>query len=190
MRGAAKPPAAARPATDAGAVRSRPTEEDTIQALLDLALSCFGSFDGPVAPAWKPWPVSLASPASPVPDCATDLARSPSPCLNLDALSSDDAEESVTPQDFSVTLFCDSGDGHTPVGSDQISSDEDLPSGSRVEDRRQVLRTKDLPARRSVSMDRPADDPGKLRPNSVSNKDTVSGSAADVRGARVVGHRF
>ena len=109
VRRAAKPPAAACPATDVGAVRSHPTEEDTIQALLDLALPRFGSFDGRAAPAWKPWPVSLAPPASHVPDCATELARSPSPCLNLDALSSDDAEESVIPQEFSATLFCDPG---------------------------------------------------------------------------------
>ena len=173
MRGAAKSPAAARSVTNASAIRSRPTEEDTIQALMDLALPWFGSFGGRVAPTWKPWPVSLNSPASPVPDCATDLARSPSPCVNLDALSSDDAEEFVIPKDFSVRLFCDSEDGHTPVGSDHISSDEDLPSGFRAGDRRQVVRTKDLPSERSVSMGRPADVTVTQKPNSFSNTETV-----------------
>ena len=62
----------------------------------------------------KPWMVSTDSPASPDPVCSTDLVRSPSPCLNLDALSSDDAEESVRPRDISVTLLCGSEDGHTP----------------------------------------------------------------------------
>ena len=47
-------------------------------------------------PAHRPWMVSTDSPASPYPVCSMDLLRSPSPCLNLDALSSDDAEESVT----------------------------------------------------------------------------------------------
>ena len=98
---------------------------------MDLALPRFGSFDGHLAPQQKPWPVSLDSPASPDSDCATNLVRSPSPCLNLDTLSSDDDEKSVIPQDSLVTLFYNSENGHTPVGSDQVLSDEDLPSGSR-----------------------------------------------------------
>ena len=61
------PQTATCPTTAASAVRSRPTEEDTIQALMDLALPRFGSFDGRAAPTWKPWPVSLSSPASPPP---------------------------------------------------------------------------------------------------------------------------
>ena len=35
------------------------------------------------------------SPASPNAICSTDLARLPSPCLNLDTLLSDDTEEYV-----------------------------------------------------------------------------------------------
>ena len=49
------------------------------------------------------------------------LARSPSPCLNLDTLSSDDAEESVIPRDISVTVLCSSEDDNTPIGFDQYT---------------------------------------------------------------------
>ena len=108
----------------------------------------------------KPWMVSTDSPASPDPVCSTDLARSQSSCLNLDTLSSDDAEESVIHRDISVTLLCGSEGGHTPVSSDQVFSDVDLPTASDLGDRRQVLRTRDLSPvdwyfRWSVSMGRP-----------------------------------
>ena len=82
---------------------------------------------------WSPDPVYL-----------TDLLRSPSPCLNLDALSSDDAEESVGLSDISVTLLCGSDDGHTPVNSDQVLSDEDLSAAAGSGDRRQVIRICDV----------------------------------------------
>ena len=72
------------------------------------------------------------------------LARSPSPCLNLDTLSSDDAEQSVRPRDILVTLLRGSEDGHTPVSSDQVLSDVDLTTAADSGDRRQVLRTQDL----------------------------------------------
>ena len=49
----------------------------------------------------------------------------------------DDAEESVGFSDISVTLICGSDGGHTPVNSDQVLSDEDLPAtaGSAIEGR-------------------------------------------------------
>ena len=99
-------------------------------------------------------------------------------CDNLDTLSLGDTEESVIPRDFSVTLLCGSDDGHTPVGSDQVLSDVDLPSGSRSEDWRQVLRTQNLSpegwsSRRSVSMCRPADGSDGQMPHSAGVQDTV-----------------
>ena len=42
--------------------------------------------------------------------------RSPSPCVDLDVLSSDDSDVDVTPQDYKVTLLCNSDDSRTPVG--------------------------------------------------------------------------
>ena len=121
---------------------------------------------------------STDSPASPDPVCSTDLARSPSACLNLDTLSSDDAEESVIPRDISVTLLCGSEDGHTPVSSDQVLSDVDLQTASDSGDRRQVRRTQDLSPvdwyfRRSVSMGRPEDGPDGQTQHSACIQDST-----------------
>ena len=97
--------------------------------------------------------VSTDSPASPDPVCSTDLARLPSPRLNLDTLSSNDAEDSVRPDDISVTLLCGSENGHTPVNSDQVLPDVDLLTVEDSGDRRQVLRTL-WDARRMAQMGR------------------------------------
>ena len=106
---------------------------------MDLALPQFeGLGDGPQQ-VHRSWMVSTES--SPDPGCLTDLLRSPSPCLNLDALSSDDTEDSVN---ISVTLICGSDDGHTPVNSDQVLLDEDLPAAAGSEDSRQVIRIRDV----------------------------------------------
>ena len=100
-----------------------------IQALMELALPQLGDLGDRSVPGRKPWMVSTDSPASPDPACTTDLARSPSPCFNLDSLSSDDNG------DISVTVLCASEDDHTPVCSNQVLSDVDLPAAPR--DRRQ-----------------------------------------------------
>ena len=119
---------------------------------------------------------------SPDPVCLTDLFRSPSPCLNLDALSSDDADESVKPRDISVTLLCGSEDGHTPVNSDQVLSDVDLPAAAGSRDRRQVFRTRDLSpddwnSRRSVCVGHPEDSPDVVMQQSA----CIQTSAPEVR---------
>ena len=133
-------------------------EGDTIQALMDLALPQFG-VGNRSAPVRKPWMVSSDSPT-----CPTDLARSPSPCLNLDTLSSDDTEESMISRDISVTVLCSSEDDNTPIGSDQVLSDVDLPAASDSLDRRQVQQTQELSPvdwffRQTVSMGRPENGP-------------------------------
>ena len=131
---------------------------------MQLALPQLGVLGNRSAPVRKPWMVSTDSPASPDPACTMDLARSPSPCLNLDTLSSDDDGESVIPRDISVTLLCDSEDDNTPVGSDQVLSDVDLPAAAASRDRRQVLQPQELSPvdwffRRTVSMGLPEDGP-------------------------------
>ena len=83
--------------------------------------------------------------------------RSPSPCVDLDVLSSDDSEVDVTPQDYKVTLLCDSDDSRTPVGSVQFSSEDDYPLRSGQDDRRKVRKRSNRPLGRSDSMDRPTD---------------------------------
>ena len=91
-----------------GPARPHRSEVNTMQALMDLALPRFeGLGDGP-RQVHRPWMVSTESPASPDPGCLTELLRSPSPCLNLDELSSDDTEGYVGP-------LCGSDDGHTPL---------------------------------------------------------------------------
>ena len=60
---------------------------------MDLALPKFDGLGERTTQACRPWMVSTDLPALPDPVCSMDLLRSPSLCLNLDALSSDDAEE-------------------------------------------------------------------------------------------------
>ena len=73
-----------------GPVRPHRSDVNTRRAVTDLALPKFeGLGDGPPQ-VHQPWMVSTESPD---PVCSTDLLRSPSPCLNLDAFSSDDTED-------------------------------------------------------------------------------------------------
>ena len=118
-RGSTKLAAVACSSRAAGTVRPHRSEGNTICALMELALPKFDGLGDRPTQAHKPWIVSTDLPASSNPVCSTDLVRSPDPCL-------DDAEESVKPSDISVTLLCDSEDGHTPVNSDLVVSDEDL----------------------------------------------------------------
>ena len=95
--------------------------------------------------------VSADPPASP-PACCMDTSGKvdqvtlSSPCLNLDELSSsdDDTGELVGLSDLSITLLCDSDEILTPVNSDQVLSDVDLPIESVSHDKRQVIRIRDV----------------------------------------------
>ena len=101
---------------------------------MDLALPhdhFAGLGDGP----HLPWSVSSDSPGSPT-ACRLDtsgeedLMSMSSPCLNLDNLSSshNDSRDSVGLSDLSITLLCDSEEVLTPVNSNQVLSDVDLPA--------------------------------------------------------------
>ena len=81
-----------------------------------------------------------ASPASPAPVRLVTPLRSPSPCLNLDALSSD---ESTGPVYVSAVPISDNSS--TPVNPNQVLSDDDLLTAVSMEDRRQVIRIHDVP---------------------------------------------
>ena len=127
-----------------GAVRPHRSEGSTIRALMDLALAKFAeSGDRPVRPH-RPWVVMTDSPASPAPVRSTGLLGSPSTCLNLDALSSGEDDESAEPGDISAAPICVSDDCLTPVNTNQVLSDEDLPAAAGAEDRRQVIRIRDV----------------------------------------------
>ena len=127
-----------------GPVRPHCSEVHTIQALMDLALPRFEGLGNGPQQVHRPWMMSTESPASPDPGCLMEFLRPQSPCLNLDALSSDDMECSVGLSNLSVTLLCDSYEGHTPVNSDQVLWDEDLPPTAGSEDSRQVVRIRDV----------------------------------------------
>ena len=144
VRRPTKPVPVTRSSMDTGTVRPHRSEGSTIRALMDLALPTFDSLGDRPTQVHRPWMVKTDSPASPDPVCSTDLLRSPSPCLNLEALPSDDAEESVGLSDISVTLLCGSDDGHIPINSYQVLSDEDLPAAAGSGDQRQVIRIRDV----------------------------------------------
>ena len=121
-----------------GVVCPHRSEGSTIPALMDLALADSGHRPH------RPWVVMTDSPASPAPVRLTGLIRSPSPCLNLDALSSDEDDETAGPGDISAAPICVLDDCLTPVNTDQVLSDEDLPAAAGGEDRRQVIRIRDV----------------------------------------------
>ena len=64
-------------------------------------------------PKTKPWPVASDSPTSPTSVDGGNRTRSPSPCVDLDELSSDDSVVDAPPQDLKVTLLYDSDDSCT-----------------------------------------------------------------------------
>ena len=117
---------------------------------MDLALPRFAGLEDGPRQVHLPWTVSSDSPASPA-ACRLDTSGEEevpvsSPCLNLDELSSsdDDTGESVGLSDLSITLLCDSDEVLTPVYSDQVLSDVDLPIESVSHDKRQVFRIRDV----------------------------------------------
>ena len=134
------PTAERRPQLLASSIHRRSAEKYTVQALMDLSLPRFTKLDDGVIPKTKWWPVSANSPASPTSAEDGNRTPKPSPCMDLDELSSDGSVTGTSPQDFKVTLMCDSEDLCTPVGSIVFSSDEDLPLSPGQEDRRKVRR--------------------------------------------------
>ena len=143
----------------ASSIYRRSAEKDTVQALMDLSLPRFTKLDDGVIPKTKPWPVSANSPASPTSAEYGNRTRTPSPCMDLDELSSDDSVTGASPQDFKVTLMYDSEDSCTPVGSIVFSSDEDLPLSPGQEDRRKVRKRNTRPLSQPGLIDGPATEP-------------------------------
>ena len=124
--------------------RMHASEVQTIQALMELALPRFeGLGDGP-RQVHRSWMESTELPALPDTGGFTVPLWWSSPCLNLDVLSSDNTEGSVGISNLAVTLLCSSDDGHTPVYSDQVLSDEDLPPEAVSDDLRLVIQIRDI----------------------------------------------
>ena len=153
------PTAERRPQLLASSIYRRSAEKDTVQALMDLSLLRFTKLDDGVIPKTKPWPVSANSPASPTSAQDGNRTRTPSPCMDLDELSSDGSVTGASPHDFKVTLLYDSDDSCTPVGSIVFSSDEDLPLSPGQEDRHKVRKRNTRPLSQPGLIDDPETEP-------------------------------
>ena len=142
--------------SSASSIYRRSVEEDTAQALMDMSLPRFAKIDDGVIPKTELWPITENSPASPVSAEDGNRTRTPSPCMDLDDISSDSLDSEASPHDFKVTLLYDSEDSDTPVGSIVFSSDEDAPLHFGQEDRRKVRKCDPRP----MNQPRPTDVPG------------------------------
>ena len=132
------PTAGGRPRSSASSIYGRSVEEDTVQALMDLSLPRFAKLGDGVLPRTEPWPVTEKSPASPVSARDRNRTRTPSPCFELDDISSASSVGDTSTNDYKLTLSYDKEDSITPVGSIVFSSEEDVPLSSGQEDRRKV----------------------------------------------------
>ena len=148
-----------RPQLSASSIYCRSAEQDTVQALMDLSLPRFTKLDDVMIPKTKPWPVAENSPASPTSAEDGNRTCTPSPCMDLDELSTDGSVTDVSPRDFKVTLLYDSEDSCTPVGSIVFSSDEDLPLSAGQKDRRKTRKHDTRPLSQPGLIDGPATEP-------------------------------
>ena len=134
--------AAAVPSVTSGSVRSHRSSQRSIPSLMDLALPKFADPEGQLARPHLMWIVMTDSPESPAPIRLRAPLRSPSPCLNLDILSSD---ESAGPGDISDVPICISDASNTPSNLTQVLSDDYLPTAGRTVDQQQDIRICDVP---------------------------------------------
>ena len=115
----------------------------------------------------KTEPVTEHSPASPVSAEDRNRTRTPSPCMDLDDISSDSLVSDASPHDFKLTLLYDSEDSDTPVGSIVFSSEEDVPFSFGQEDQRKVRKRDPRPMKQAEADRRPGirtDGKGKAGP--------------------------
>ena len=125
------PPADEQPWTSVHSRNSRSREEDTVQALMDLSLPRFARLEDGALPKTKSWPITENPPSSPVSARDGDRSRMPSPCFQLDDLSSVSSTGNTSTNDFNM----DTARSITPVGSIVFSSEEDAPLIPVQEDR-------------------------------------------------------
>ena len=118
----------------------RSREEDTVQALMDLSLPRFTRLDDGRLPKTKLWPITEQPPSSPASVRDGNQTRTPSPCYQLDDLTSASSTGGTLTNDYRLTLLTDSSNSLTPVGSIVSFSDDDLPLDSDQEDTRKVQR--------------------------------------------------
>ena len=105
----------------------RSREEDTVQALMDLSLPRFTRLEDGRLPKTKLWPITEQPPSSPASVRDDSVTRTPSPCYQLDDLTSVSSEGGTTRIGYTLSLVTDSSLSVTPVGSIVSFSDDDLP---------------------------------------------------------------
>ena len=117
-----------QPAVQAVGPRTgRSREEDTVQALMDLSLPRFARFEDGGLPKTRLWPITEHPPSSPASVRGGNRSRTPSPCYQLDDVSSASSTGETTTNDYYLTLPTESAHSITPMGSIVISSDDDVP---------------------------------------------------------------
>ena len=126
---------------------------------MDLSLPRFTKLDDGVIPKTKPWPVTKNPPASATLAEDGNRTRTPSPCMDLDDISTDSSVGDASPHNFKVTLLYDSEDSDTPVGSIVFSSNEDVPLSPGQEDRHKVRKRDPRPVSQPGPTDGPASEP-------------------------------
>ena len=134
------PPAGGATGSSVISRNSRSREEDTVQALMDLSLPRFTRLNDGRLPKTKLWPITEQPPSSPALVRDGNRTRTPSPCYQLDDLTSASSTGGTLTNDYRLTLLTDSSNSATPVGSIGSFSDDDLPLCSDQEDKRKVQR--------------------------------------------------
>ena len=129
------PSAGGTTGSSGGCLNGRTREEDTVQALMDLSLPRFARLEDGGLPNTRFWPITEQPPSSPASVRDGNQSRTPSPCHQLDDIST-----MTTMNDYKLTLPTESPHSITPVGSIVFSSDDDVPLCSGQEDRRKVRR--------------------------------------------------
>ena len=134
------PPAGGTTGSSVGYIIGRTREEDTVQALMDLSLPRFARLEDGGLRKTRLWPITEQPPSSPVSARDGNRLRTPSPCYQLDDISSASSISETTTNDYKVTLPTKSTHSITPVGSIVFSSDDDVPLCAGQEDRCKVQR--------------------------------------------------
>ena len=134
------PPAGGTTGSSVGSINGRTREEDTVQALMHLSSPRFARLEDGGLPKTRLWPITEQPPSSPASVRDGNRSRTPSPCYQLDDISSANSIGETTTNDYKLTLPTESPHSITPVGSIVFFSDDDVPLCSGQEDRRKVQR--------------------------------------------------
>ena len=111
-----------------------------MQALMDLSLPRFTRLEDGRLPKDKLWPITEQPPSSPASVRDGLVTRTPSPCYQLDDLTSASSTGGTGTNDYRLSLLTDSSLSVTPVGSIVSFSDDDLPLDSDEEITREDTR--------------------------------------------------